>query len=105
MPTIEFLVEKKKINVGKFANLREATLKHGIDVYTGVDRVANCRGNGLCGTCVMEIVEGVENISPKTAFEKFNLKGKPDNIRLSCQAEVLGNICVITNFTPKPSRQ
>ena len=105
MPTVEFLVEKKKINIGKFANLREAALKHGIDVYVGMDRLANCKGHGMCGTCTMEIVEGAENLSPKTKIEGFQLKGKPGNVRLSCQTEVLGNICVITNFAPKPASQ
>ncbi len=105
MPTIEFLLENKKIKVGKYANLRDATLKNGFDVYIGVDRLTNCHGHGLCGTCTMEIVEGLENLSPRTAVEKIQLKDKPENIRLSCQAEVLGNICVITNFKPKPSRQ
>ena len=68
-------------------------------------RLINCHGHGLCGTCTMEIVEGAENLSPKTEIEKFKLRGKPDNIRLSCQAEVLGEVCVITNFKPKPSHQ
>jgi ferredoxin len=89
MPTIEFLLEKKKIKVGKFANLKTASTKHGIEV-----------GNG-----VMEIVEGTENLSPKTAIEKMLLKDKPDNYRLAGQAEVLGDVCVITDFKPKPSRQ
>lgn len=105
MPIIEFLIEKKKIKVGKYANLRLAALKNGMDVYNGFSRVANCGGHGTCGTCTMEIVEGMENLSPKTFIEKVQLKGSPDNVRLSCQAEVLGDVCVITNFTPKPTRQ
>ncbi len=105
MPTIEFLIEKKKIKVGKYANLRKAALKNGMEVYNGLSRLMNCGGHGSCGTCTMEIVEGMENLSAKTLAEKIHLKGAPENIRLSCQAEVLGDICVITNFTPKPSRQ
>ena len=105
MPTIEFLIEKKKIKVGKYSNLRLAALKHEIDVYNGIDRLMNCHGHARCGTCAMEIVDGLENLTPKTPLEKILLKDKPENIRLSCQTEVLGNLCVITNFTPKPSRQ
>ncbi|MBI4026150.1 MAG: (2Fe-2S)-binding protein [Verrucomicrobia bacterium] len=105
MPTIEFLIEKKKIKVGKYANLRQAALKHDIDVYVGVDRLANCRGHGACGTCTMEIVEGLQNLNPKTRLEQFHLKDRPENIRLSCQTEVRGDICVVTNFKPKPPHQ
>ncbi len=105
MPTIEFLIENKKVKVGKYSNLRGATLKNGLEVYVGVDRVTNCSGHGLCGKCIMEIVEGAENLSPRTAVENFQLQGRPANTRLSCQAEVLGDVCVVTNFTPKPSRQ
>lgn len=89
MPTIEFLLQNKKVNVGKYANLKKAARKSGIDV-----------GNGI-----MEIVEGTDNLSPRTCIEKFLLKGKPESIRMSCQAEVLGDLCVITNFKPKPPRQ
>jgi ferredoxin len=96
MPTIEFLNEGTRVNCGQYANLRKVALLHGVEVYKGVDRIANCRGNGLCGTCVMEIVEGLENISTKTLREQFKLKGKPANYRLSCQSQVLGDIVCIT---------
>ena len=105
MPKIEFLLEERKIEVGKYANLRKAALKAGIDVYVGVDRLANCHGLGQCGTCTMQIVEGMENLTPRTEAEKKHLAGKPDNRRLSCQCEVLGDLCIITNYKPKPRRQ
>ena len=96
MPTVEFLNEGKKVNCGQYANLRKVALLHDVEVYKGIDRLANCHGNGLCGTCVMEIVEGLENVSPKTLREQFRLKGKPANYRLSCQCQVLGDIACIT---------
>ena len=105
MPKIEFLLEERKIKVGKYANLRKAALKAGIDVYVGMDRLANCHGLGQCGTCTMQIVEGMENLTPRTEAEKKHLADKPDNWRLSCQCEVLGDLCIITNYKPKPRRQ
>jgi len=97
MPTIEFLDAGKIIRCGQYANLRKAALLHDVEVYRrGIDRIANCRGNGLCGTCVMEIVEGGENLLPKTLREHLKLKGKPENYRLSCQCQVLGDIVCIT---------
>ena len=44
----------------------------------------------------MEIVEGLENLSPKTLREKLKLRGKRANQRLSCQCEVLGDVVCIT---------
>src|SRR5207244_980341 len=70
MPTVEFLDAGKKIECGQYANLRKVALLHGVEVYKGVNQIANCRGNGLCGTCVMEIVEGLDNLSPKTFREQ-----------------------------------
>ncbi len=89
MPTVEFLVEQKKIHIGKYANLKAAALKHGIKI----DRQ------------MLEIVEGLENLSPRTLKEKILLKDKPKNFRLADQVEVLGNVCLVTSFQPKPSHQ
>jgi ferredoxin len=44
-----------------------------------------CR-NGLCGSCLVEIDEGKENLSEKTeAEEDFGLE---DHQRLCCQAKI-----------------
>lgn len=96
MPTIEFLNAGKKVECGQYANLRKTALLHDVEVYKGIDQKLNCRGNGLCGTCLVEVVEGGENLSPKTRREQFQLKGKPDNRRLSCQCQVMGDIICIT---------
>ena len=96
MPTIEFLNAGKKVECGQYANLRKTALLHDVEVYKGIDQKLNCRGNGLCGTCLVEVVEGGENLSPQTRREQFQLKGKPDNRRLSCQCQVMGDIICIT---------
>ena len=96
MPTVELLNAGKKVVCGQYANLRKVALLHDVPVYKGINQIINCRGNGLCGTCVMEIVEGVENLSPRTLRERFKLNGKPASYRLSCQCQVLGDIACIT---------
>ena len=67
MPTVEFLDAGKKVECGQYANLRKVALLHDVEVYKGIHQapfpIGNCGGNGLCGTCVMEIVEGLENLS------------------------------------------
>jgi ferredoxin len=45
---------------------------------------------------VVEIVEGIENLSPRTDFEEKKLRKKPDSYRLACQTVVNGDITVKT---------
>lgn len=96
MPTVEFLNAGKKIQCGQFANLRKTALLHDVPVYKGLHQAGNCRGNGICGTCVVEVVEGLERLSPKNRREQLKLNGRPANHRLSCQCQVLGDVVCIT---------
>ena len=96
MPTVDFYFEKKKVEVGQAANLRGVALTHRVEIYEGPFKLTNCHGLGLCGTCVVEILEGMENLSPKTKAEKKKLKGLPETFRLSCRCEVRGDVAVIT---------
>jgi uncharacterized 2Fe-2S/4Fe-4S cluster protein (DUF4445 family) len=52
----------------------------------GIDVPTSCRKQGKCKECMVEIVEGMDCLSPLTEPEK-HLKG---NFRLSCQAYVTG---------------
>src|SRR5512138_1180046 len=98
MPVVEFLNAGKKVRCGQYANLRKVALLNGVPVYRGIHQcpLGNCQGNGLCGTCVMEIVEGAENLSPPTRRERRKLRGRLPKYRLSCQCQVLGNVSCIT---------
>ena len=89
MPTVEFLPSNRKIKVGKYANLKDVARKYGLDI-----------GSGL-----LEVVEGLENLTPRTLWERTFLSDKAAQFRLAGQVEVLGDVCVITDFKPKPSRQ
>ena len=96
MSIIKFVKEEKEVVFALGANLRERALQNKIDIYTLKGKLTNCGGYGQCGTCVVEIVEGMENLSPRTAFEERKLKKKPDNYRLACQATVNGSVSVVT---------
>jgi ferredoxin len=96
MTSIKFVKENKEAVVANGANLREKILQNGIDLYTLKGKLMNCGGYGQCGTCVVEIVEGLENLSPRTEFENRKLKKKPENYRLACQTIVNGAISVKT---------
>lgn len=93
---ISFVKENKDVVVAQGANLREKALQNRIDLYTFKGKLTNCGGYSQCGTCIVEIVEGIENLSPRTDFEQRVLKKKPDNYRLSCQALVNGPVKVKT---------
>ena len=96
MPCITFVKEDKVAFAAEGANLRFKALENGIDLYTFMGKMMTCGGYGQCGTCVVEIVEGMENLSPRTEVEDRKLRKKPDNYRLACQALVQGDTSVVT---------
>jgi ferredoxin len=96
MANITFVKEGKEIIAADGANLREKALQNRIDIYTLKGKLTNCGGYGQCATCIVEIVEGLENLSPKTDFEVRKLKKKPESYRLACQTLVNGPIQVKT---------
>ena len=52
----------------------------------GIDVPTSCRKQGKCKECMVEVVEGMEALTPMSEAER-HLKG---NFRLSCQACVVG---------------
>ncbi|MBE9100177.1 2Fe-2S iron-sulfur cluster-binding protein [Vacuolonema iberomarrocanum] len=93
---IKFLNEDREVVTADGANLRLKAIENGVDIYKFVGKMMNCGGYGQCGTCIVEIVEGMENLSPLTEVEKRKLKNKPDNYRLACQTLVNGPVTVKT---------
>ncbi len=58
--------------------------------------IYGCR-EGDCGTCLMKVVQGMENLSEPSAVEAKVLRehfAGPD-ARLACQAQVLGGEIVV----------
>lgn len=96
MANVKFVKEDQEIVVAEGANLRLKALENGIDIYNWYGKMMNCGGYGQCGTCIVEIVAGMENLSPRTDVEKRKLKKKPESYRLACQAVVSGSISVVT---------
>jgi ferredoxin len=52
----------------------------------------SCGGIGICNRCRIRVVQGAENLTPPTRFEK-----DPEE-RLACQAVVLGDCTVTTTY-------
>jgi ferredoxin len=113
MPIVNFVNEKKQVEVPEGANLRQEALKAGIKLYDGINgygakinEVVNCHGFGHCGTCRILITKGMENATPRGAIEKFTCNfnplafavyiGNEEKMRLACRTKVMGDMDVVT---------
>lgn len=102
MPKVRFLRAGVEVEVPAGTNLRQAALKHGVQLYPGPHRFLNCHGLSQCGSCRVLLKDGTEkNVSPKTFMEKMRLGmsyfaiGHGDEMRLACQAKVNGDLEVL----------
>jgi serine/threonine protein kinase/ferredoxin/hemoglobin-like flavoprotein len=68
----------------------DVSLKHGLP------HAHACGGHGKCTTCRVVVLEGAENLSPRTEREQVIARRKawPETVRLACQARVLGPVSV-----------
>lgn len=51
-----------------------------------------CGGDGACGTCRIEVIEGWDCLSPQTPDEIYKELEEP--YRLSCQAKLLADVVI-----------
>lgn len=116
MPIVNFVKEKKQVEVPAGANLRIVALDAGIKIYDGfngmgatANELLNCRGLGMCGSCRVLITKGMENASPMGLLEKTKFVmpvpdplpclayiGNESKMRLACQVAVQGDMDVET---------
>lgn len=76
-------------------NLRTMLLRNGIKLYNFNTKrfdmpyaKGDCAGEGMCGTCLVEVNEGAEFLNPKDSMEILITKGRPARWRASCRAFV-----------------
>lgn len=86
--------EIKEVVAADGANLRLKALENQIDLYKFYGKMMNCGGYGQCGTCIVAVLEGEENLSPRASVEEKKLRKKPGNYRLACQTLVNGSVTV-----------
>ena len=84
MPRITFIDEASSADFpeGKTA------LQCAIEMKIALSHV--CGGDGACGTCRIEVLEGWDHLSPPTPDETYKELEAP--YRLSCQAKLLGDV-------------
>ena len=95
--TVRFSNLDREILVPDNANLREICLREGAKLYFGLAPYLNCRGRARCGTCRVRVLEGLENLSVKSPFERKRLPHAPPDLRLACQANVRGSVVIDTH--------
>ena len=84
---------------GQAGGLLDISLAHGVQLEHA------CGGSGVCGTCRVEVVSGMENLTPADEDELDTIDKWPGstlNSRLACQAVVKGDVAV---RVPAESRQ
>ncbi|MGB7416838.1 MAG: 2Fe-2S iron-sulfur cluster-binding protein [Thermosynechococcaceae cyanobacterium] len=96
MANLTFINEGQELIVPHGSNLRQEALDRNISLYKFKGKLMNCGGYGQCGTCVVEVVDGMSNLSPRTEVEERKLKRKPDTYRLACQTLVQGQATIKT---------
>lgn len=102
MPKVSIPSQKTEIEVPAGANLRDCLRREGVEVYQGLTRYVNCFGHGTCGECRILVKKGSENLSSKGLMEKATLFrmlstiGHENEMRLSCQCAVNGDVEIET---------
>jgi uncharacterized 2Fe-2S/4Fe-4S cluster protein (DUF4445 family) len=86
MPRVTFADAGKAAEVPTGKTLLSCAMDMGI-IISHV-----CGGDGACGTCRVEVMEGWERISPPTPDETYKELEAP--YRLSCQCKILGDVIV-----------
>jgi ferredoxin len=86
MPRLTF------IDLGKSAECEagKTVLQCALDM--GIDISHVCGGDGACGTCRIEVVQGTESLTPPTPDETYKELELPH--RLSCQARLKNDVTV-----------
>lgn len=102
MPTVSIKDTTKNFEVKEGEILYDSLFDRGEELPHG------CL-SGSCGACRIEVVSGKENLQPPGVIEKNTIEALKDEfsktkgadfvskteIRLSCRAKVLGDVCIL----------
>jgi 2Fe-2S ferredoxin len=76
---------------GEPGSVLDIALSHGVEIEHA------CGGAGVCGTCHVLVVAGMEDLSEPDDDELDTIERQPDNTpdsRLACRAVVRGDVTV-----------
>jgi len=94
MPKVTIQKTGKIIEVAPGANLMSTLLDASLPV------ASSCGGDGVCRKCRVQVLQGKEHLSEPTPTEEFLWEcGEYEkNERMSCQAQIVGDITVSTTY-------
>lgn len=89
MPKVNFQDDELVVDAEIGANLRDVAQSEGASIPFGCEQ-------GICGTCLISVPEGEDNLSDMEDQEKETLSamGAEPGQRLACQCQVEGDIAV-----------
>lgn len=87
--------ERGTVETPAGSNLRGVFMQEGLKLYDERTRrfdmpyaTGDCAGEGLCGTCLVNVVRGGELLTPKDRNEELITKGRPLAWRAACRVYV-----------------
>lgn len=92
MPAVTY---RDSLNVAVNLHREDASLLD-VSLQAGLPHFHQCRALARCTTCRVQVLEGRENLSPRSGAEaQIALeRGWPEDTRLACQTQVRGNVTV-----------
>ena len=83
--------------------MRTAIQTEGKEIHKGMKaKMSSCGGAGQCASCWVEVVDGMDNLSPPNANEQGRRGKRPESWRMACQALVNGEVEVVVKSLDKP---
>ena len=92
--SVHFEPSDREVRVVHQTNLLDAVLQAGLGLGQ------SCDGITLCGFCCVQVLEGLENLSPMEEEERKILAAQHagDNERLDCCSRVNGPVRITTEY-------
>ena len=94
MASVQFSPSSARVQVVEGSTLHAAVLRAGLPIASA------CGGDGLCGRCGVQILDGGERLSPETDGERSAKQRNriEPTLRLACQARVEGDVVVTAAY-------
>lgn len=77
------------------SNLRSEMMKADLRIYDPETKrfdqpyaTGDCGGEGICGTCLVDCISGMQHLNKPDRVEKMALKNRPQSWRLSCRTVI-----------------